>query len=140
MGEHVVRRVGRAAEQRAQPRQQLAECERLDEVVVRAGVESGDAVRHRLARGEHEDRRGVAGRRMRRQSSMPSIWGISTSSTTASTGLAGECVERLDAVTGVVDPVALVSERPFDGLAYRRSSSTTRIRTTGVSRPNLRFC
>src|SRR4051794_24935940 len=47
---------GTAAGQRPQPRQQLAEVERLDQVVVRAGVEPGDPVGHRVARGEHQDR------------------------------------------------------------------------------------
>ena len=43
--------------QRPQPREQLAEVERLDEVVVGAGVEAADAVATSVARGEHEDRR-----------------------------------------------------------------------------------
>ena len=50
-----------AAQQRAQPRQQLAQRERLDEVVVGAGVEARDAVVDRVARGEHQHRRAVAG-------------------------------------------------------------------------------
>ena len=44
----------RAAQQRAQARQQLVERERLHEVVVGAGVEPGDAVAHLVAGGEHE--------------------------------------------------------------------------------------
>ncbi len=36
--------------------QQLAEVERLDEVVVGAGVEAADPVGRRVARGEHEER------------------------------------------------------------------------------------
>ena len=51
-----------AAQQRAQPRLQLAQRERLDEVVVGADVEPLDAVVDRVARGQHQDRRAVAGR------------------------------------------------------------------------------
>ena len=59
--------VGRARllappQQRAQPRPQLAQRERLDEVVVGAGVEPVDAVVDRVARGQHQHRRAVAGR------------------------------------------------------------------------------
>ena len=43
-----------AAAERAQPRDELGERERLDEVVVGAAVEAGDAVLDRVARGEHE--------------------------------------------------------------------------------------
>ena len=43
-----------AAPERAQPRHELGERERLDEVVVGAAVEAGDAVLDRVARGEHE--------------------------------------------------------------------------------------
>ena len=50
------RQVVGPARQRAQPRQQLLEGERLDEVVVGAGVEAGDAVVDAIAGGEHEDR------------------------------------------------------------------------------------
>jgi hypothetical protein len=53
--------VGRpAAHERAQPGQQLAEVERLDQVVVGAGVQPLDAVLDRIAGGEHEDRRAHA--------------------------------------------------------------------------------
>ena len=52
--------VDRAAEQRADAGQQLLERERLDEVVVGAGVEARDAVRDRVARREHQDRCPVA--------------------------------------------------------------------------------
>ena len=51
------------AQQRAHARHQLAQRERLDEVVVGAGVEAGDAVVDRVARGQHQDRAAVAARR-----------------------------------------------------------------------------
>ena len=50
-----------STQQRAKPRQQLRQVEGLDEVVVGADVEAGHAVVHRVARGEHQDRRRVAG-------------------------------------------------------------------------------
>src|SRR5262249_34865381 len=46
----------RAAQQRPDAGEQLVEVERLDHVVVRAGVEPGDAVLDRVARGQHQDR------------------------------------------------------------------------------------
>ena len=54
----VVARTG-AAQQRTHPRAQLLDGERLDEVVVRAGVETLDPVVDRVTRGDDEDRDGV---------------------------------------------------------------------------------
>ena len=51
----------RPAQQRAHAREQLLQRERLDEVVVRAGVEAAHAVGDRVARCQHENRRAVAG-------------------------------------------------------------------------------
>ena len=51
-----------AAHAGADPRKQLFQCERLDEVVVGAGVESGDAVAERVLRGQHQHRRARAAR------------------------------------------------------------------------------
>ena len=45
-----------AAEQRAHPRDQLLQGERLHEVVVGPGLEPGDAIRDLVARGQHQDR------------------------------------------------------------------------------------
>src|SRR4051794_20766407 len=45
--------------ERAHAREQLTEVERLHQVVVGAGVETADAVRWRVARGEHQDGRGA---------------------------------------------------------------------------------
>ena len=53
------RRAG-AAQQGPQARLQLADIERLDEVVVGARVEPVDAVRDRVARGQHQDRDAIA--------------------------------------------------------------------------------
>ena len=54
-------RLPAAANQRAQPREELAEIERLHEVVVGAGVEPLDARLDRVARRDHQDRHGAAG-------------------------------------------------------------------------------
>ncbi len=51
-GEHLTA----ATRQRAQSREKLAEIERLREIVVGPRVEAGDALLHRVERGEHEDR------------------------------------------------------------------------------------
>ena len=50
-----------APAERADPREELVERERLDEVVIGAGIEAFHAVSHRSARGEHEDGHLVAG-------------------------------------------------------------------------------
>ena len=55
---HAARRP--AAQQRPQAREQLLALERLDEVVVGADVEPLDARLERVARGEHQDRHVVA--------------------------------------------------------------------------------
>ena len=52
--------IRRASEQRAQPREQLRERERLREVVVRSRVEAGDAAVDLGARGQHEHRHRIA--------------------------------------------------------------------------------
>ena len=60
--QHRRRLTGRAAEQRAQPRDQLLHLERLGQVVVGAGVDPLDPLGPHAARGEDEDRqRGPAG-------------------------------------------------------------------------------
>ncbi len=52
-----LRASGRTPRQRAHARGKLVEVERLDEIVVGAGVESGDAVTHRVACRHHQDRK-----------------------------------------------------------------------------------
>ena len=51
---------GHPAQQRAQPGEQLLERERLGQVVVGPGVEALDPVADGVARGEHQDRDAVA--------------------------------------------------------------------------------
>ena len=48
------------AQQRADARRELVELERLDEVIVGAGVEARDAIGDRIARGEDQHRARVA--------------------------------------------------------------------------------
>src|SRR5271157_6575997 len=50
----------RPALQRPEPGQQLAEVERLDQVVIRARVQAGDPVRRGVPGGQHQHRRGRA--------------------------------------------------------------------------------
>ena len=51
--------VDRSPEEGTDAREQLLERERLDKVVVRPGVEAGDAIRDRVACRQHEDRRPI---------------------------------------------------------------------------------
>ena len=51
----------RSAIEGAQPSHQLFIGERLDQVVVGPGVEPGDAIRHPVSRGQHQDREALAG-------------------------------------------------------------------------------
>ncbi len=53
---------GVAARDRADARVQLVEVERLDEIVVGAGVEAGDAIAARVARRQHDHRGPVLAR------------------------------------------------------------------------------
>ena len=50
-----------SAQECAQSREQFSEVEGFDQVVVRAHVETLDAVVHGVSGGEHEDWRGVTG-------------------------------------------------------------------------------
>ena len=86
LGDADVRLLGRrvAAQQRPDPRQQLAERERLDEVVVGAGVQPVDPVADGVAGGQHQDRGPDAVRPQLRQTSKPSSFGSITSSTITS--------------------------------------------------------
>ena len=46
-------------QQRPQPRLELVDVKRLDQIVVGAGVQAVDPVRHRVARGQHQHRHAV---------------------------------------------------------------------------------
>ena len=72
-GQPVVRAAaGSPAQQRPYPGQQLLVRERLDQIVVGAGVEPAHPVGGRVARGEHEHQRVGASARRRSQTARPS--------------------------------------------------------------------
>ena len=50
----------RTAQHRAHARRHLVEIERLDDVIVGAGIEPLDAISHVVARGDDDDRRRIA--------------------------------------------------------------------------------
>ena len=104
------------AQQRAHAREQLLALERLDQVVVGADVEPLDARIQRVARGEHEDRRVVL--------VAPQLAGdldaVHAGQTEVEHDQVGEeglgVVERLDAVVGELDVVALHPQRALQHL------------------------
>ena len=109
-----------AAQQRAQPGEQLAQRERLDEVVVGAGIEARHAIVDRVARGEHQHRRAVAGlahapadlEAVEVRHRDVEYHGVELSRR--------ETVERLAAVLGEGHVVALERQRTLHGRAQRR--------------------
>ena len=109
-----------AAQQRAQPRQQLLERERLDEVVVGAGVQAADPVGHGVARGQQQHRRAVPRRAQAPADLEPVHPRHQQSSTSASGAPLGERIERLLPVRGQLGVVALHPQRAVDGVAHRR--------------------
>ena len=68
-------RGGPAAQQRPEPSQQLLALERLDQVIVGAGVEALHAGLDRVARGQDQDRHVISDWRSRLATSMPSSRG-----------------------------------------------------------------
>ena len=106
-----------AAQQRAQPRAELLERERLDEVVVGAGVEPLHAVRDRVARGEHQHRRAVAGGAQPAADLEPVGLGHQDVEDDRVRRLVGERVERLAAVGGELHPVAVHPQRAIERVA-----------------------
>ena len=113
-------RAGGAPQQRAQPREQLLERERLDQVVVGAGVEPADAVGHRVARGEDEHRRAVAGGAQPAAHLEPVHVRHQHVEHQRIRRADRQRVERLGAVGGQLGLVALQPQRAVDGVAHRR--------------------
>ena len=111
---HAARRP--AAQQRAQAREQLLALERLDEVVVGAGVEPLDARLERVARGQHQDRDVLAVRAQPLgdldavEPGQPEV----EHQQVGQEGVVG--VQRRDAVTGELDLVALDAQRALQHL------------------------
>jgi hypothetical protein len=58
VADDVDHRAARAAFQHPQPGEQLVQVERLGEIVVGAGIQPADALQRRVARAQHEYRRG----------------------------------------------------------------------------------
>ena len=104
--------LARAAQQRAHAREQLAQRERLDEVVVGAGVQPGDAVVDLFARGQHQHRRAVAALAQ----APADLQAVDVRHRDVEDhGLVGrrsEALERLASVHGLGDLVVLQRERP----------------------------
>ena len=114
----VVARHARAAQQRTKARQQLVERERLHEVVVGAGVEPGDPVAHLVAGGEHEHGRAVAPLAQAPARGEP----VDVRHQHVEHDHVGLRLqhrhERLGAVAGGDDVVALEGEGPHEGVAH----------------------
>ena len=110
-------RAAGAAQQRSQPRAELLERERLDQVVVGAGVEALHAVRDGVAGGEHQHRRAVAGRPQAPADLEPVGLGHQDVEDDRVRRLVGERVERLAAVGGELHAVAVHPQRAIERVA-----------------------
>ena len=116
---------GVAAQHGADARVELVELERLDEVVVGAGVEPGDAVAARVARGEHDHRRRVAARAQRRAAPRARRRGRRRPGAARQAEVEQDQVEALarqravggGGVAHPVDGVAFEAQRPLQALA-----------------------
>ena len=103
--------VAHPAQQRPQPCLQLAQRERLDEVVVGADVEPEDTIVDRIARGQHQDRRLVAGGAHAPAHLEPVDPGHHHVEDHSVSGLLGEAVKRLLTVDRQLDLVLVESQR-----------------------------
>jgi CRP/FNR family transcriptional regulator, cyclic AMP receptor protein len=99
---------------------QLAQRERLDQIVVCAGVQTLDAIVDRVTRGEHQHGGAIA----RRAHAPAHLEPVHTGHCDVEDDCVGRrlhhAIERLDTVGGEVDLVALEGQRPFQGHAHRR--------------------
>ena len=119
VAQRLLGRAAAAAQQGSQPRAELLERERLDQVVVGAGVEALDAIRDRVARGEHQHGRAVAGGAQAAADLEPVGLGHEHVEHDRVRRLVGERVERLAAVGGQMDPVAVHPQRAVERVADR---------------------
>ena len=104
--------VTRTPQERAHARKQLAQRERLDEVVVGAGVEAGDAVVDPFAGGQHQHRRAVAAVAQAPTDLEPVDVGHRHVEDHDLVGRGAEALECLAPVGGLCDVVALELQRP----------------------------
>src|SRR4051812_36871968 len=101
---------GTAPQQRPDPRQQLLALERLDQVIVGAAVEAGDAVLGLGAGGQHQDRHVAIAAQA--PTDLDPVESRQAEVEDDEVGKeAGSDVERLGSVGGGADFVALVAER-----------------------------
>ena len=106
-----------ASEQRAQARLQFPQVERLNEVVVGAGIQPGDAVRHGVARRQDEHRHGIAGGAQALQHLHAGQLRQAEVEHHRIVGLAGQCQLPLAAVLRPVDGEAGLHEAGADAVA-----------------------
>jgi hypothetical protein len=115
----LARRLG-APQQRAQPRLELLQCERLDEVVVGAGVQAGHAVVDGVARGQHQHGRAVAGLAQ----ALADLQAVDSRHGNVENDRVeprlGQPVERLAAVGGELDFVSVQPQRAIERGAHGR--------------------
>ena len=107
--------VRRAPCERPEPRRDLLVGERLDDVVVGAGVEPGDPVRDAVPRGEHQDRDAAASGAHPPGDLEPVDVGqadIEDQRIEAAAGL--DELERLAATDREVDDVAFLGQEPLE--------------------------
>jgi hypothetical protein len=104
----------------AQPRHQLLGRERLDQVVVCAGLQSRHAVGDGVACGQHENRDAVAGGADAAADLEPVDLGHEQIEHDRVRRALGELVERLLAVRRQLDLVAVHAKRTVQCVAYRR--------------------
>ena len=98
--------------QGAQPGRQLGEGERLDEVVVGAGVEAAHPVTHRVARGQHEDRHlGALGAQAARDVQPGQLGQSDVQDDRLDPGRLGRDFEALFTVGRELDDVAVVGQQ-----------------------------
>ena len=99
------------ADQRAHARAEFVEIERLDKVVVGAGVEAFDAVGHRVARRHDQHRQRVAARAQRREHIETVALGQAEVEQHQVVGLRARRAERRFAVFHPVDGEAFAAQR-----------------------------
>ncbi len=116
-GRLVVRRES-PAQQGAHPRPQFGQGERLDEVVVRTGVEPVHAIAHGLTRGHHQDRRVVARVPHAPCDLEPVEPGEADVEEDEVVGAFGELLERGGAVVGRGRGIAIDPKGTGDGVAH----------------------
>ena len=134
-------RLAAAADQRAQPRQQLAEVERLDQIVVGAAVEPLDARLDRVARGQHQDRHGaarLANRAADREAVAPRQHHVEDDGVVVGRARPGRSPRRRRPATSTAYACSRSPLASTSAACGSSSTSSTRIRKNSTSRPAQR--